>query len=125
MKRTIETLLKKTATAALLAATMLVAIPANTFAAERFGGREGGRYSAPANRGHVEAYRGGYGYRAPAVVVRPEVRGYRPGVYLGFGTGYAPGYYAPAPRACGFYDRRGYWHVDPYCADDGYYGYPR
>lgn len=116
MKRTIENLLKKTATAALLAATLL-AIPATTFAAER---EWRDRDHFDRDRGHFDRDRDRDWdhdrdrdrFRGPAVVVRPEVRfGYRPA-------------YVPPPRACGFYDRWGYWHADPGCYAP-YYGAPR
>ena len=125
MKRTIETLLNKTAallkpaTAGVLLAATMLAVPATTFAEWR---GERGRVEVERHRDSDRGYsrdrdgdRDRDRYRRPEVVVRPS---YRPGVVFGYGN---RGYYTPPPPPCGFYDRWGYWHEDPGC----YYGYPR
>ncbi len=128
MKRTIETILKKTAalvkpaTAGVLLAATMLAVPATTFAEWR---GERGRVEVERHRDSDRGYprdRDGDRdrYRRPEIVVRPS---YRPGIVLGNGAfGYGNrAYYPPPPPPCGFYDRWGYWHEDPGC----YYGYPR
>ena len=69
----------------------------------------GQHYYQPGNS-RPEPYRGGYGsFGFGSRFGTPPPRRY-------YGYNYTPRYAAPP---CGWYDRWGYWHRDPYC----YYGY--
>jgi len=100
---------------AVTALALTVAAPVVGLAEEHGGhGYSGGHYE----RGHSEGYN-----RGEHREYREDHREYRGGNYRGGGYYYGgPSVYLSTPYAygynnsCGYYDRYGYWHADPYCS---------